>query len=441
MSQKNKLNYKAHPEDSREADKRVKGKTLTGLDRKRLAVVFTALLLGAVFVSAFALMNYPPNNTVFIGEKTHADSVTVYQNGVTFVSYKENISLEPGINTLEFYLPSSVILESLKIEGVNVLEIKTTGEQPFLEKGDKIIVRTQNGEYKGIFRGWDNGNLVLINGNKTVVLYDVQEIEVLNMAEPHIGEISVNATVDGEGNTEIRVSYLMRGTQWKASYFLDLDTGDIECWATLKGVENWKDVKLILVSGGPHIVYRGITPLSYGIVRYGSMSLSTLNNSGTSWSSSDVEEYHEYTLNRKITFHKGETTKLPLFSGKVRLRQEYCWKGGRWGGSDTVVNRYYINNTLSEPLPSGIVECYRSGKWVGEDDIKYTPIGDENPVTVGYAYDIKVTIKTISSGWDGAYYDRTYSYSGEITIKNFKTESIKMKLPTAASCGVSSLEG
>ena len=402
---------------------------------KKLVLIVSAMLIGTAFIGVLAVMNLAPN-TVFIGEKTHADSVTIYQNGVTFVTYKENVTLNSGVNTIAFYLPSSVILETLKIDGVKVLQIKTTGEQPYLEKGDEVLVRTSNGEYSGVFRGWSGNNLVLVNGNKTMILYDVQEIEVLNMAEPHLGEISVNATVEAEGNAEIRVSYLMRGTSWQASYFLDLDTGDIECWATVKGVENWKDVNLTLVSGGPHIVYR-YAP-SYPYIYYDSMKAEATagsNGRNGSWSSSELDEYHEYTLNRKITFYKGETAKLPLFSGNVKLRQEYYWSGNQWSSNSKVINRYYINNTLDEPLPSGVVEFYRSGKWVGEDRLTYTPIGDENPVMVGYAYDIKVSSKTISSGWSGEYYPQTYSYSGEITVKNFKTKSIMIKIEVYVGSG------
>jgi hypothetical protein len=167
----------------------------------------------------------------------------------------------------------------------------------------------------------------------------------------------------------------------------------------------------VLVSGGPHIVYRG--PI---LQPYITLSESQAYNSPSiDFTSTTIDEYHEYTYGAKLSFEKSTVVKLPLFNGTVSLRQEYFWASGE------VQNRYHINNTLTEPLAAGIVEFYRDQTWVGEDSIPYTPIKGKTIAIVNYAYDIKVTRK-VTKSIDGYHHEIR---GITITIRNHKTTSIQ----------------
>lgn len=381
-------------------------------------VVFAVML---TLVSAFVVQN-TPKKAIVLGEPIRADAVTIYQNGFTFVTFTETISTEEGENTILLYLPSGLLFETLRIDGLDVVDIRciSAPEEYLFEEGDSIIVHTQDETYAGTFIEWGYHGLALYCDNKTLVI-NTDEIKTIELVKPvpqqKPGELLVTInTISTYGEKNITVSYLMKGPSWKATHFLDLDTGDLECWAQVENPQGWQNVTLTTVVGGPHVVYRGGFSPYYTGYAYEVNALSC--SSDTTWTPAEVEEYHEYTLDKKISFNKGETVRIPLFSGVIPIYQEYFWSGGK------VENRYYLNNTLSEPLPNGIIGCYRGNKWVGEDNLKYTPKGDETSIIVSYAYDVKAESKTISE-------EHTYSkdtYTIQMTIENFKNASITIKI-------------
>lgn len=382
------------------------------------AVIFAVIL---TLVSAFVIQN-PSQKGIVIGEPIRADAVTIYQNGFTFVTFTETIVTEEGGNTILLYLPSGLLFETLRIDGLDVVDIRciSTTEEYLFEEGDSIIVHTQDETYAGIFIEWGYHGLALYYDNKTLVI-NTDEIKTIELVKPvpqqKPGELLVTInTISTYGEKNVTVSYLMSGPSWKATHFLDLDTGNLECWVEVENPQAWQNVTLTTVVGGPHVIYRGGFSPYYTGYAYEVNALDYASNIG--WASAEVEEYHEYTIDKKISFNKAETVRIPLFSGVIPIYQEYFWLGGK------VENRYYLNNTLSEPLPNGIIECYRANKWVGEDNLRYTPKGDESSIIVSYAYDVKVESKTISE-------EHTYSkdtYTKQVIIENFKNVSITIKI-------------
>ena len=102
------------------------------------AVVFAIML---TLVSAFVIQN-PPQKTIVLGEPIRADAVTIYQNGFTFVTFTETIVTEEGENTILLYLPSGLLFETLRINGLDVVDIRciSAPEEYLFEEGDSIIV-------------------------------------------------------------------------------------------------------------------------------------------------------------------------------------------------------------------------------------------------------------------------------------------------------------
>jgi hypothetical protein len=228
----------------------------------------------------------------------------------------------------------------------------------------------------------------------------------------HGPDVLVDISTDSPpGQYQMNVSYLMRGPQWYPTYFVNVETSYLQCWATIENVESWSNFTLVLVSGGPHIVYSGsiLEPILF--------AASTAVNTEVSFTPTSTDEYHEYTYGPRLSFQNGTTIRLPLFNGTVGLRQEYFWSSG------DVENRYHLNDTLDQPLAAGTVEFYRGDAWIGEDAISYTPVNAESIAVVNYAYDIKVTSTvTKSIVQTGGYQDQGIN----LTITDYKSTSVQI---------------
>jgi hypothetical protein len=383
------------------------------LKTKRAVPVVVLILVSLTFtVFATVILNNPLS--IRISETaSYADTVTIYQNGLTFVTYRKTVEIHNETELIQFYFPAGALTETLRVQGISILEIRFSQEtHPLVEKGDIITVHTEQETYTGTYISWDRWLLIQID-NKTVQIPPerITAIELNKVVEIQGPQTLVEVLTDTEpGEYTIEVSYLIRGPAWRPVYHLDLNTSHLECWAVIENVENWGNVTLTLVSGGPHVVYRSLVPRAFLDAQYNTESMSASQE----WTPTQMDEYHEYTLDRKVNFQRGTTTKLPLFEGTVKLRQEYFWSGGE------VVNRYHINNTLSEPLATGIIEIYRNNIWRGEDQLKYTTVKGQSTVIVNYAYDIKVQRETVKEVHE---YNRDV-WGIQITIRNFKDSKI-----------------
>ena len=376
------------------------------------------LAVSAVGV-AFAAMRFTnvglTNNPVIQTSEDGANKVTVYGNGVTFVTFEQAIALENDSGLVQFYVPSGALTDTLTVSGINVVKIVTSDEsQPIIDAGDVITVCTENGNYTGTFISWDTSLLLQVNNQTLMIPESNITMIILNEVVQVQGpKILVQVTTDSPpGDYQMNVSYLMRGPTWTPTYFVDLDTSYLQCWATLENVESWSNCTLVLVSGGPHLVYDNPISLSYDAVPM----VASVNSPSIDFTSTTTDEYHEYTYNATLSVEEGTTVTLLLFEGTVKLRQEYFWTDG------DVQNRYHINNTLDEPLASGTVEFYRDEQWMGEDSIGYTPVNGESIAIVNYADDIQVTSTVTKSITESGYEDQGIN----ITIQNYKPTNVQI---------------
>jgi hypothetical protein len=393
-------------------------KNFTHISAKKLVALLCIIAVSATGF-AFATINFTNRtftNTQLIetGENA-ADKVTIYGNGITFISYKETIELEEDTHTIQFHLPSGALTNTLKVCGINVVKITTSEEyHPIIERGDVITVYTEEAVYTGKFLGWDN--MLLLEANNGTIMIPggrITKIVLTEVVQTQGPKILVEVTTDSPpGEYQLKISYLLRGPKWKPTYFIDVETSYLECWATMENVENWNNFTLVLVSGGPHIVYKGPIFEPYIFARESYL----LSSPSIDFTSTTMDEYHEYTYGARLSFEKGTVVRLPLFNGTVSLQQEYFWISGE------VQNRYHINNTLNEPLAAGIVEFYRGETWIGEDGIPYTPIKGESTALVNYAYDIKVT-RTVIKSIDEYHHEIR---GINIRIRNYKTTSVEI---------------
>jgi len=380
--------------------------------KKSLLIV--GLIASSMIVAAFATGVLQGPSFIRITESSsYADTVTIYQNGFTFVTYAKTVGIQGETSVIQLYLPAGALIETLRVEGINILEIRF-GEKshPLLEKGDVITVHTEDRTYTGKFISWDGWLLLEVNNGTIMITPEkITAIELQEVVQVQGLQSLVEILTDSAaGEYTLKVSYLMRGPGWKPTYLLELDAARLEYWILVENPADWSNVTLTVVSGGPHVVYRGL------FVPNGNVYYAEKMAAAPDWSEAQVEEYHEYTLDRKITFQSGVTVKLPLLEGIVDLRQEYFWS------AENVVDRYHVSNLLSEPLSAGIIEVYRGSKWVGEDLLAYTPAKANSTVIVGYAFDIKVAVETVKE----VYTAERDVIGKQITVRNYKESSISI---------------
>ena len=239
------------------------------LGHKKLAalICIIAVSTATIVFATESFRNRALQSTIMIEPDENAvDRVTIYGNGFTFVNYEKSISLDSP--TIRFYLPSGALTDTLRVSGISVVKITTSEEyHPIIERGDIITVYTEEDIYTGRFLGWDTMLLLEVN-NATIMIPGgrITKIVLTEVVQTQGPKILIEVTTDSlAGEYQLRVSYLMRGPSWKPTYFTDLETSYLECWAIIENVENWNNFTLVLVSGGPHVVYRG--PI-YGPVVY-----------------------------------------------------------------------------------------------------------------------------------------------------------------------------
>lgn len=380
-----------------------------------LLCILTVSGVGFVFAAMRFTNLGPTSGTIVQTPEDAANRVTVYGNGVTFVTFEQAITLENDTSFVQFYLPSGALTDTLTVSGINVVKIVMSDEsQPIINRGDVITVCTEDGNYTGTFISWDTTLLLQVNNETLMIPASRITMIILNKVVQVQGpKILVQITTDSPaGDYLLDVSYLMRGPTWKPTYFVDLETSYLQCWATLQNVESWSNFTLVLVSGGPHLVYASPVLQSYYMVPM----MDAVSSPSIEFTSTSTDEYHEYTYDANVSFIKGTTVKLPLFDGTVTLRQEYFWSGGE------VQNRYHLNNTLNEPLASGAIEFYRGAQWMGEDSIGYTPVNGESVAIVNYAYDIKVA-STVTKSIEQSRYE---NQGITLTIQNYKQINIQI---------------
>jgi hypothetical protein len=194
---------------------------------------------------------------------------------ISTVSYDSNAPLERTLKSFAVNLTSNPsfaqILDQARGEKVEVVLQQTNATQPGTLSGALIGCEKQ----KQAVGGKDAVEVELVNlwcadGLRNLKLSEVQRVRFLNpildsefkkaletLALSHDTQkkaVSINFV--GEGKREVRVSYVVENPIWKTSYRLVLDKQGkpfLQGWAVVENPtdEDWKDVRMALVSGRP----------------------------------------------------------------------------------------------------------------------------------------------------------------------------------------------
>ncbi|MGH7223091.1 MAG: DUF4139 domain-containing protein, partial [Gemmataceae bacterium] len=195
---------------------------------------------------------------------------------VSTVSYDSNAPIERTLKSFAVNLTTNPsftrILDQARGEKVEVVLQQTNATQPGTLTGTLIGCE----KHKQAVGGKDTVEVELLNlwcadGMRSLKMPEVQRVRFLNpildsefkkaletLALSHdTQKKSVSINFVGEGKREVRVSYVIENPIWKTSYRLVLDKQThkpfLQGWAVVENPtdEDWKDVRMALVSGRP----------------------------------------------------------------------------------------------------------------------------------------------------------------------------------------------
>ncbi len=195
---------------------------------------------------------------------------------VSAVSYDSNAPVEKTLQSFAVNLSANPtfgqILNQARGEKVEVVLKQANAAQPGTMTGSIMGVETKQEAVDKALVNVEQLNMWCADGMRSVKLSELQRVRFLN---PVMGNevrkaletltlshdtqkkaVSLNFT--GEGKRNVRVGYVIENPIWKTSYRLVLgkekeDKPFLQGWAVVENAtdEDWKDVRMALVSGRP----------------------------------------------------------------------------------------------------------------------------------------------------------------------------------------------
>ena len=252
------------------------------------------------------------------------------------------------------------------------------------------------------------------------------------------------ATVETTAPAEavIGLSYLTQGLDWEADYALEVDeaashlalTGRARLTNTT-GVE-LKHARLVLVAGDVRRVHRR------DVDRAVPMAARMAAAPAPEMEPEPVADLHSYVVPETVTLADQEMRQIGLLSAaKVAVTRRYVSESQlnpRFGTSGEPRPthpqvRYTIVNTaaagLGQPLPAGVARLYtrdRAGglRFIGEDRINHTGVGDTVLLTPSEAFDLSVLRRQTDLTRVGGTDSGIVEMSWEIDVRNAKAEPV-----------------
>ncbi len=193
---------------------------------------------------------------------------------ISTVSYDSNAPVERTLKSFAINLTSNPglgqILNQARGEKVEVILQQANANQPGALSGTVVGIEKQK-----VAVGKDTVEVEMLNlwcadGMRSLKMPEVQRVRFLNpvmdsefrkaletLALSHdTQKKAVSINFEGEGKRNVRVGYVVENPIWKTSYRLVLDKKEkpyLQGWAVVENPtdEDWKDVRMALVSGRP----------------------------------------------------------------------------------------------------------------------------------------------------------------------------------------------
>jgi hypothetical protein len=347
------------------------------------AALVLVCFLGLLFYISSVELPQPVERTT----EPYTEAV-LYENGLMWVREKADMS------SGAIRLPAGAVLNSLRIEDPGVsgfVEIVPENE------GIRYRVESEDGVFEGDYL-WDYDGFLAIESEGRTLAINKAKIKSYSYVPELTGESGLE--LFNALNESATISYLVEGAEFGVRYVID--GSHIEAMADIRSPIDLMGAKLTLRSGMPSdgAVYRKYMAVSEAAPVPAPLAAPVVETLGREF------EFYSFVIDR-IDLKANALISLKLFDGDVRTEAFYYWSGG------TVDRRVRINNTLSDPLPSGSVNYYDNATWVGSSYMPYIAEGKEDTITVGYSRDIKVEKNLTSSNVTKE--QKTYEYTVRAT--------------------------
>jgi len=421
------------------------------------------LLFGAL--SAVALVGQAGAQESRLGaEDRTALAVTIYGNGLALVRDQRGAALTQGGNRLAFesvsrqMIPSSAVLRSGA--GVRVAAISYDFD---LLSPEALLRRSVGSEVEVVRTHPTTGEdtvetATLLGAEGGIVLRYRDRVEIGmpgRLVFKHLpGDLHplpslvASVTSDAAGRRELELSYLTTGLSWQADYAVELDEAaghlDIAGRAMLTNASgtDYREASLGLIAGQ---VNRVSQPAPRPQYRAMEMAAAMPADAASMPAREAVGDLHLYRLERSVTIDDRQTKQFALLAAEgVPFMREYVSESGvnvfgRQRGEPRpthpkVVLRFDNAETNGPeiPLPAGIARVYTrdstgATRFLGEDQLDNTPVGESVKLTPGEAFDITVKRRQTDFGRAGLP-DGVFESAYRLEVKNAKNEETTVKL-------------
>ena len=382
-------------------------------------------------------------------------AITIYNSNLGLVKDVRSLTLQKGLNVLDFddvasqIDATSVNFRCLDDEDVAVIEqnylYDLVSTDALLKRYlglDIEVISQEDGRYKGKLLSSDGRNIILQDTGGQVMMVSLDKVidyKFPSLPEGLILKPTLRWQIDSPvaGDKKCEVSYLTSGINWQSDYVAVVSADDnyldIAGWVTITNNSGtgYENAKLKLVAGDIHRVSMPVA------VEDRILSSMAKGARTPQFGEEAFFEYHLYTLNRPATVGDKEIKQLSLFpttrakAKKVYIfdaQQQYYYRS-RDSKAKIQVNLEFENSEkagLGMPLPKGKIRVYKEDsqkalQFVGEDMIDHTPKDEKVRVYLGDAFDITGTRSTINIEDLGGDKSRE---TNEISLKNHKQGDI-----------------
>lgn len=391
-------------------------------------------------------------------------AVTIYNEDLALVKDNRKLNLSNGLSALSFrdvsaqIKPETALLRSLQPNSsLQVLEqnfdFDLLTPQKLLEKnvGQQVtIIRTnpntgaETQETATVLSAQDGVVLKIGNRIETGIPGRIVYPNVPGQLKDR-PTLTTQVQYKGTEQSNLELSYLTGGLQWKADYVAELsskeDAIDLSGWVTLTNTSGsaYPNAKVQLVAGDVNRVREAIRPKTM------MMRSEAMVADAAMPSEQGLLEYHLYTLPRTTSIAENQTKQVALLSAQhIPARKELVLSGEDYyyqGAYRDIEKKQKVqvfvefenkeSSKLGIPLPKGTIRVYKkdtdgTAQFVGEDHIDHTPKNDTVRLKLGNAFDVtadrvQTDFKNLSKTNNQVpLYESAYA----ITLHNAKKEAV-----------------
>lgn len=390
-------------------------------------------------------------------------AVTIYNEDLALVKDSRKLKLNSGLSALSFrdvsaqIKPETALLRSLTPNtSLQVLEqnfdFDLLTPQKLLEKnvGKQVsIIHTnpstgaETQETATVLSAQDGVVLKIGNRIETGIPGRIVYPDVPSQLKDR-PTLTTQVQYKGTEQSNLELSYLTGGLQWKADYVAELsskeDVIDLSGWVTLTNTSGtaYPNAKVQLVAGDVNRVREVIHPKTM------MMRSEAMLADGAMPTEQGLLEYHLYTLPRVTTIADNQTKQVALLSAQhIPAHKELVLAGEsdyHQGQYRDIVKKQKVqiyvefenreSSKLGLSLPKGTMRVYKkdsdgTAQFVGEDQIDHTPKNDKVRLKLGNAFDVtaervQTDFKNLSKQTQSQQYESAYT----ITLHNAKKEAV-----------------